>query len=461
MSFNNHAAYSPTAMPSSTAPSGLPNSLLSTSISSLASSTSSRHPSQISKTYRQASTLFLTRRLPEALTTLLPLITPPEHVDDGEPAPVARASRTTRIKVWSLYLTILNGIVELEPEEGKDAFGNQEWRALCTKVREGEIWDEVVMNGYHGVEGDVDSDVVINLATILLAHARDQKLNQHKLEAYLAASNTPNLDVAGRLAESTSSPMSNRYRSPAKGASGANTPRDLNARVKILELYTLHVLLRNNEWDYAREFISVSSVLDEERREAFLQALQSLHDEQQEQERLENEERQRQENELKREIEEAKRLRAENEEKERKRIEEERLKREGSEVDYGIDDTASHTGSTRPRKARAPSSSSSRQSRSRGTNQAGPKANGKAVSQAPTLTSRASVVITQLRTIIEHLGSSLNSNPMFLFKFLAFVMGLILMLSNTNIRERVKRMMAVFWSKVKGTAGMGVKVSYI
>jgi hypothetical protein len=163
MTFNNHAAYSPTTMSSSTGPSGLPNSLLSTSISSLASSTSSRHPSQISKTYRQASTLFLTRRLPEALTTLLPLITPPEHVDDGEPAPVARASRTTRIKVWSLYLTILNGIVELEPEEGKDAFGNQEWRALCTKVREGEIWDEVVTNGYHGVEGDVDSDVVINL----------------------------------------------------------------------------------------------------------------------------------------------------------------------------------------------------------------------------------------------------------------------------------------------------------
>src|SRR6478752_3725074 len=134
MTFNNHAAYSPTTM-SSTGPSGLPNSLLSTSISSLASSTSSRHPSQISKTYRQASTLFLTRRLPEALTTLLPLITPPEHVDDGEPAPVARASRTTRIKVWSLYLTILNGIVELEPEEGKDSFGQTEWKALCSKIR--------------------------------------------------------------------------------------------------------------------------------------------------------------------------------------------------------------------------------------------------------------------------------------------------------------------------------------
>lgn len=159
-----HVAYSP--MTTSCTPNGLSHShnILTASISSLSSSTASRHPSQISKTYRQASTLFLTRRLPEALTTLLPLITPPEpEVEDGEPAPVARASRTTRVKVWSLYLTILNAIIELEPEEGKDAFGNQEWRILCTKVREGDVWEEVAKHGYHGVDGDVDADVVINL----------------------------------------------------------------------------------------------------------------------------------------------------------------------------------------------------------------------------------------------------------------------------------------------------------
>lgn len=154
-------AHSP--MESSTTSAGpFAQSMLS-SISSLSSSTASRHPSQISKTYRQASTLFLTRRLPEALTTLLPLITPPESTENGEPAPVARASKPTRVKVWSLYLTILNAIVELEPDEGKDAFGNQEWRNLCIKVRDGEVWEEVVRTGYHGVEGDVDSDVVINL----------------------------------------------------------------------------------------------------------------------------------------------------------------------------------------------------------------------------------------------------------------------------------------------------------
>lgn len=145
----------------------VPAHTLSSSIASLGSSTSARStPSNISKTYRQASTLFLTRRLPEALSTVQPLITPTRT--DGangttEPAPVARASRTTRIKVWTLYIAILNAIIALESDEGKEAFGTQEWRSICTKVREGEVWEEVIQNGYHGVEGDVDSDVVINL----------------------------------------------------------------------------------------------------------------------------------------------------------------------------------------------------------------------------------------------------------------------------------------------------------
>jgi len=152
--------------------------IMSASMSSLSSSISSARnsSSHISKTYRQASTLFLTRRLPEALSTILPLITPPSEEETGgthgEPAPVAKASRTTRIKVWSLYLTILNAIVELDQDEGKDAFGTAEWRALVSKVREGEVWEEVVRNGYHGVEGDVDSDVVINLYVVVPSFPR-------------------------------------------------------------------------------------------------------------------------------------------------------------------------------------------------------------------------------------------------------------------------------------------------
>jgi hypothetical protein len=144
--------------------------LLSSSISTLNTSSTRQASSQISKIYRQASTLFLTRRLPESLSTILPVITPAAPDDtnaNSEPAPISRASRTTRIKVWSLYLTILNAVVELAPDEGKQAFGSSEWRGLVTKVREGEVWEEVVKNGYGGVEGDVDSDVVINLFVFL------------------------------------------------------------------------------------------------------------------------------------------------------------------------------------------------------------------------------------------------------------------------------------------------------
>lgn len=148
---------------------------LASSMSSLtltASAAARNSGSYVSKTYRQSSTLFLTRRLPEALTTILPLLSPPPAPLEGangttEPAPVAKASRNTRIKVWTLYIAIINAVVALEPDEGKEAFGSQEWRSICTKVRDGDIWDEVVMNGYHGVEGDVDSDVVINLYVLL------------------------------------------------------------------------------------------------------------------------------------------------------------------------------------------------------------------------------------------------------------------------------------------------------
>jgi hypothetical protein len=143
---------------------------LSSSISSL--SASRQQSSQIAKAYRQAAQLFLTRRLPEALSTIEPIITAPPQdlaashgstdIHDAY-APVATASRGTRVKVWSFYLTFLNSVVELGAEEGKHAFGSARWKQLVSKCRDGSVWDEVVRDGYAGVEGDVDADVVVNL----------------------------------------------------------------------------------------------------------------------------------------------------------------------------------------------------------------------------------------------------------------------------------------------------------
>lgn len=134
--------------------------------STLSSYSQVRQFPKISRIYRQASTLFLTRRLPESLTTLLPAISHP--LDTSDPSPIFNANRTTRIKVWSLYLTILNAICELASDEGKQAFGTTEFRVLVTKVREGDVWEEVVKNGYGGSECDVDTDVVINLFVLAL-----------------------------------------------------------------------------------------------------------------------------------------------------------------------------------------------------------------------------------------------------------------------------------------------------
>ncbi|TVY60759.1 hypothetical protein LSUE1_G008323 [Lachnellula suecica] len=426
--------------------------LLSSSISSLSSSTSSRQASsQISKIYRQSSTLFLTRRLPESLSTILPVITPPTSEDTNaapELAPIARASRTTRIKVWSLYLTILNAVVELDPDEGKQAFGSSDWRGLVTKVREGDVWEEVVKNGYEGVEGDVDSDVVINLATLLLAHARTQKTNQTRLETYLASSTTPSLLITP---SDLSTPNTHRARSPQK-STGTDTPRDLNARVKILELYTLHVLLRNNEWDYAREFISISSVLDEERREAFLQALQSLQDEARESEKREREEKRWQEEQL----ESARRKREESEAREREREQEQR-KQDGSEVDYGVEES-------RPSTARANSiTSNTPKAKPKVKPAAQPARTARPPAPAPkrvppTLISRASNIISNLRKLLtEDVFGSFKTRPLFLLQMLAFIIGIVVVFGRRDVKERVRRM----WDKVRRTAGMGVKVSYI
>ena len=154
----------------STANHSLSNSeYLSSSQSSLGPS--KKASSEISKGYKQASQLFLTRRLSEALAILQPVIARPVQTNGnttGEHdavllAPIAMAAQTQRVKIWSLYVTLMNAIVDLGNDEGKRSFGQKEYKALVAKVRDGEIWEQVVRDGYGGREGSVDAEVVYNL----------------------------------------------------------------------------------------------------------------------------------------------------------------------------------------------------------------------------------------------------------------------------------------------------------
>lgn len=77
--------------------------------------------------------------------------------------------------------------------------------------------------------------------TLLLAHSQDQTVTQKKIEAYLSAA--PHL------------------------MGQDDDPRGVSQRVKLVELYILHVLPRVGDWEYAREFTHMSGDLDDEQKE--------------------------------------------------------------------------------------------------------------------------------------------------------------------------------------------------
>lgn len=141
---------------------------LSSSHSSL--NQSKKASSEISKTYKHVSQLYLTRRLAEAYEALQPVIKPPTQTnghdaEDDAPvlAPIATASTSQRIKTWSLYAALVNAIVDLGNDEGKQELGQKLYRDIVRLVQTGEIWDQVVQDGYRGREASVDAEVVYNL----------------------------------------------------------------------------------------------------------------------------------------------------------------------------------------------------------------------------------------------------------------------------------------------------------
>jgi sRNA-binding protein len=257
-----------------------------------------------------------------------------------------------------------------------------------------------------------------------------QKLNQHRLETYLSAVSNPTFDIAAHLENSQQSTHNPSHQN------GTSTPRDLNIRLKLLELYTLHVLPQNDEWDYARDFISMSEVLDDERRDAFLQALQTLKEEKAFDAIRESELQRRQDQEM-----QQRRLEDEQRRKEEARVEQDKKRREA--------DQKARMQNTSP-------STSSNNARNTPASKAKPTRPHKKVTPAASPRAYRSFLATMQAAVL-NVGKSVSQNPMGLLRFVLFLMAFVLAFGRRDVRQRFKDGL----HRVQRTIGMGVKVSYI
>lgn len=308
------------------------------------------------------------------------------------------------------------------------------------------------------------ADRVVIRGTLLLSHSSSQKLNQERLENYLSSYGQPDLDISAHLQQL--SPGGRKQR--MSRANGTDTPKDLSIRVKLLELFTLHVLPRNDEWDYAREFVNLSEVLDEEKKEAFLQTLDGLREEQERGVQRAAELQQEKEEELDRlqkqqEEEEKRRAEQEQQEQQQQRAKpsastnkandkaQDSHQRAGSEVDYGIEkaklNSAIKTRTAKPA-LKKPSSDPSKQIK-------------KPEKSQPAIFRQARVLSNLIISMAKNLRQSLSSNPLSFLRAFLVVIGVVMALGRHDVRDRIRRITGAGWQKVRGTIGMGVKVSYI
>jgi len=294
-------------------------------------------------------------------------------------------------------------------------------------------------------------------ATLLLTHSPSQTLNQTHLETYLSAARYPSLDLSDRF----ENPKQQDARPPRHApTNGTDTPRDLRSRIKILELYALQVLPRNEEWQYAREFINVSEVLDKEQREAFIQELQTLEDQKHSEADQENAILWRQEEERERERKETQRRGAEEAKAEEEQVKSashsRQHKRTDSEKDYGIDEPTI----TKPTK-KQPGPSNLRSTRpSHANGRLSPSARASKKLTQNSAYGRGVALIAALQQVVLKMARSMSTNPMILFRTIFFMVALIVAFGRRDIRDRLNKITEKGWAKIKGTVGMGVKVSY-
>ena len=223
------------------------------------------------------------------------------------------------------------------------------------------------------------------------------------------------------------------------------------------------MLPRNEEWDYARDFIKMSDILDEEAREAFLQNLNDL-EEQKNGPKPDTQGRAQYDNIDEQHERELQQIKPPHEEDEttfhdtQENAEDSEAtprsppRKPHSEHDYGIEI---------PRPPAPPSQSSlkppGRPPQSRTVHSPPTTSRKKSSSSPQGLYARSATILLNFQHLIASMTQSLSRNPMALLRFVLFILGLVVALSRRDVKGRIAR----GWDKVRQTIGMGVKVSYI
>jgi len=191
----------------------------------------------------------------------------------------------------------------------------------------------------------------------------------------------------------------------------------------------------------------MSEVLDDERKEAFLQALHGLKEETEAQGRREQELQKAQQAALAKKLEEERKAR---EEAEKREAEEEQQRRRREEEKRPATPKPSRNSADHRRTG----------SISHPHTRSSPK---KSLSKPPSRSFNTLVysLLDNVQQLLLGTAQSIRTNPMALIRVLLFMLVFLMTVGREDVRVRLRQMIARAWSKIKGTIGMGVKVSYI
>ena len=221
------------------------------------------------------------------------------------------------------------------------------------------------------------------------------------------------------------------------------------------------MLPRNDEWEYAQEFINLSEVLDEENKDVFLQTLEGLKEEREQGELRAAALQREKDAQMEREAQVEERRRAD-EVAAAERAHHNNNNNKASSRPKGEAEKSRPNGSSLRGKKAGDKPAGSKSGSSAGRTAFSPPGSKNIKKPEKPERARSTPALSQaLRNLYQYIVRTVAGNPLSFARTLLFLLGIVVALSRQNVRERIRRLTGSGWQKVKGTVGMGVKVSYI